>query len=172
VILVYFGEEGQEGYGWSVLGTVLASIIIQILLCVTQYGKAGWRKLLQEMLIAVLGLKPAVDAFRVVSNAKPEETQVMDAHTELVFTKGIEMFCESIPGETERTFLCVPAAPLTPPPLAGCVIQVLALFQGRSTTKLKTKVFSNANSALTTGMASASISCACAPNRSLDEFHF
>jgi hypothetical protein len=40
-----------------------------------------------------------VDAMRVVSNAEMHEHHVVDAKLELVFTKGIEMFCESVPGE-------------------------------------------------------------------------
>jgi hypothetical protein len=36
---------------------------------------------------------------RVVSTAEMHEHHVMDAKLELVFTKSIEMFCESIPGE-------------------------------------------------------------------------
>ena len=58
VILVYFGEEGQEGYGWMMLGMVLASMGLQLLLVVGQNGKMGWRKLLREVLITVSGLKP------------------------------------------------------------------------------------------------------------------
>jgi hypothetical protein len=41
-----------------------------------------------------------VDAMRVVSNAEMDEHHLLTAKSELVFTKGIEMFCESIPGET------------------------------------------------------------------------
>jgi hypothetical protein len=40
-----------------------------------------------------------VDAMRVVSNAEMHEHHLMEAKMELVLTKGIEMFCESIPGE-------------------------------------------------------------------------
>jgi hypothetical protein len=59
VILVYFGEEGQEGYGWMMLGMVLASLFIQLVIVVGQNGtRGGWGKLLQEVLIVVLGLKP------------------------------------------------------------------------------------------------------------------
>ena len=36
---------------------------------------------------------------RVVSNAEMDEHHLVDAKTELVFTKGCELFCESIPGE-------------------------------------------------------------------------
>ena len=38
------------------------------------------------------------DAAAVCSGKKMDEHHVFDAKTELVFTKGIEMFCESIPG--------------------------------------------------------------------------
>ena len=57
VIRVYF-EEGQNGYGWMMLGMVLASMGLQLLLVVGQNGKMGWGKLLREVLIVVSGLKP------------------------------------------------------------------------------------------------------------------
>jgi len=40
----------------------------------------------------------ARDAAAVCSGKKMEEHHSFDAKTELVFTKGIEMICESIPG--------------------------------------------------------------------------
>jgi hypothetical protein len=58
VILVYLGEAGQEGYGWMMLGMVLASMGLQLLVVVMQNGKMGWGKLLREVLITVSGLKP------------------------------------------------------------------------------------------------------------------
>ena len=58
VILVYFGEEGQEGYGWMMLGMVLASMGLQLVVVLAQNGKAGWGTLLREVLITVSGLKP------------------------------------------------------------------------------------------------------------------
>jgi hypothetical protein len=58
VIRVYFGEEGQEGYGWMMLGMVLASMGLQLAMVVAQNGKMGWGKLLREVLIVVSGLKP------------------------------------------------------------------------------------------------------------------
>ncbi|GMI32549.1 hypothetical protein TeGR_g12943, partial [Tetraparma gracilis] len=136
VILVYF-EEGQNGYGWMMLGMVLASMGLQLVLVVMQNWKMGWGKLLREVLIVVSGLKPGVDAMRVVSNAEMHEHHMMTAKIELVFTKGIEMFCESIP---------------------GCILQVTALIQGGSREQMATKVLSIIVSAITTGMGSASIS--------------
>ncbi|GMI30494.1 hypothetical protein TeGR_g8045, partial [Tetraparma gracilis] len=137
VILVYFGQPGQEGYGWMMLGMVLASMGLQLVLVLVQNGKMGWSKLLREALIVVSGLKPGVDAMRVVSNAEMNEHHVVDAKQELVGTKCAEMFCESIP---------------------GCILQVTALIQGGSRDKMGTKVFSIFVSAITTGMSSASIS--------------
>ena len=58
VIRVYFGEEGQEGYGWMMLGMVLASMGLQLVVVMIQNGKMGWGKLLWEALIVVSGLKP------------------------------------------------------------------------------------------------------------------
>ena len=58
VIQVYFGEAGQEGYGWMMLGMVLASMGLQLAMVVLQNGKMGWGKLLREALITVSGLKP------------------------------------------------------------------------------------------------------------------
>ncbi|GMI53113.1 hypothetical protein TeGR_g14713 [Tetraparma gracilis] len=137
VIRVYFGEEGQEGYGWMMLGMVLASMGLQLVVVMLQNGKAGWGKLLREVLIVVSGLKPGVDAMRVVSNTEMHEHHAMDAKAELVANKMCEMFCESIP---------------------GCILQVYALIQGGSGGKMRTKVFSIVVSAITTGMSSASIS--------------
>jgi hypothetical protein len=57
VIRVYF-EEGQKGYGWTMLGMVLASMGLQLGLVLLQNGKMGWGKLLREVLITVSGLKP------------------------------------------------------------------------------------------------------------------
>ncbi|GMI40481.1 hypothetical protein TeGR_g7371, partial [Tetraparma gracilis] len=137
VIRVYFGEEGQEGYGWMMLGMVLASMGLQLLMVLVQNGKMGWGKLMREALIVVSGLKPGVDAMRVVSNAEMHEHHLFDAKLELMATKGIEMFCESIP---------------------GCILQVYALIQGGSEGQMGTKVLSIVVSAITTGMGSASIS--------------
>ncbi|GMI36384.1 hypothetical protein TeGR_g14709 [Tetraparma gracilis] len=137
VILVYFGEEGQEGYGWMMLGMVLANMGLQLGLVLLQNGKMGWGKLLREVLITVSGLKPGVDAMRVVSNAEMHEHHVLDAKMELAFTKCAEMFCESIP---------------------GCILQVTALIQGGSGGQMGTKVLSIIVSAITTGMGSAAIS--------------
>ena len=44
VIRVYF-EEGQKGYGWMMLGMVLASMGLQLVVVMIQNGKMGWGKI-------------------------------------------------------------------------------------------------------------------------------
>jgi hypothetical protein len=58
VIQVYFGEAGQEGYGWMMLGMVMASLATMIFIVLVQNGKSGLWALLREILIVVSGLKP------------------------------------------------------------------------------------------------------------------
>jgi hypothetical protein len=82
------------------LGMVILCIFFQLALVVLQNGglNGGWRLLLKEVAIVVSGLKPGVDAMRVVQNRSRLEHNIIDAKQELVFTKMIELFCESIPG--------------------------------------------------------------------------
>jgi hypothetical protein len=162
VIRLYF-KTGKKVYGSMLLGMVLASMGLQLLVVVVQNRKAGWRKLLRETLIVVSGLKPGIDAMRVVMDADMEEYHLIDAKTELVLTKGAEMFCESIPGESLAAgSACLPfTSHSTYPPLAGCILQVYALVQATSSDKMTTQVLSIVTSAITTGMSSASVSCAC-----------
>ena len=94
----------------------------------------------RETIIALTGLKPGFDAMRVASGKKMEEHQVLDAKTELISTKAIEMVCESIP---------------------GTVLQLFALLKQDDLTldsATKATIASILVSALTTGFSSASIS--------------
>ena len=50
----------------------------------SQNRKLGWKRIACEMIPVVIGLKPAVDAFRVASGAKIEENQTFDPLAEMV----------------------------------------------------------------------------------------
>ena len=50
-------------------------------------------------------MKAAVDCKRVVVGQEMEEHHAFDAKTELVFTKGTEMVCESIPGSVLQLYV-------------------------------------------------------------------
>ena len=49
-----------------------------------QNRKMGLKRLILEMIPVVVGLKPAVDAFRVASGSKIEEKQAFDPLAEMV----------------------------------------------------------------------------------------
>ena len=58
MILVYFGEEGQEGYGWMMLGMVLSTIGVQLALVLAQHGRLGAWAVIKESAVVLSGLKP------------------------------------------------------------------------------------------------------------------
>jgi len=104
VIVGYMREEETEGYGWSLLLMIVASMVLQLLLVFVQNRKKPWT-MAKEMLIVVTAAKPAVDCLRVVVGQEMDEHHAIDAKSELVFTKGIEMFCESIPGSLLQIYV-------------------------------------------------------------------
>jgi len=134
VIMGYVGKEKTKGYGWSLLGMIVASMVIQLLMVFAQNKGKPW-VIAKEALIVLTAMKPAVDASRVVSGHEMEEHHAWDAKTELVFTKGIEMVCESIP---------------------GCLLQLYVLLKVRNVSRAT--VGSVLVSAMTTGFNSATIS--------------
>ena len=68
------------------LGT---SMFITLFLVWGQNREAGRKKVFREMVPVILGLKPALDAFRVASGAKIEEGQMLDPLLEMTLTKAI-----------------------------------------------------------------------------------
>ena len=135
VILRYMGKEDTEGYGWSLLGMVIASMVMQLLVVFGQNKKKPW-VMAKEMLIVLTGLKPGYDAAKVCSNQEMAEHHAFSAKTELVTTKCAEMVCESIPGS---------------------LLQLYVLLK-QSDTVTRATVGSVIVSAMTTGFSSASIS--------------
>jgi len=134
VIVGYMGKDETKGYGWSLLGMVMGSMALQLLVVFLQ-NKGKPRVLMKEMLIVLAGLKSAVDCKRVCAGQEMEEHHVFDARTELVFTKCVEMVCESIPGS---------------------LLQLYVLLKVRNVSRAT--VSSVLVSAMTTGFSSASIS--------------
>jgi len=134
VIVGYMGKEDTRGYGYYMLGMTVASMVLQLLIVFLQNKKKPW-VLANEMLIVLTGLKPAFDCARLCAGREMEGHHAFDAMTELVATKGIEMFCESIP---------------------GCLLQCYVLLKVRNASRVT--VGSVIVSAMTTGFNSASIS--------------
>jgi hypothetical protein len=98
VIFLYLRTEGQEDYAFLLIAMLLTGIFFHVLLVLTQHKSNKWT-MLKEALVAVVGLKPVADAFRVSSGAEIQEGHFIDPSTELVVSKGIELFSEGIPGK-------------------------------------------------------------------------
>jgi len=116
------------------MGMLALSMLLHFLMVFMQ-NKEKPLLTVKEMLIVISGMKPGVDSYRVCSGQEMAVHHSVDAKTELVMSKCIEMVCESIP---------------------GCVLQMFVLM--KEGTVSKAAVGSVVISALTTGFSSASIS--------------
>jgi len=135
VIWRYMGEEETKGYGSSLLGMVVASMVLQMFFVFIQNRKKPW-VMAKEMLIVLTAMKPGYDCYKVVSGQEMEEHHAVDAKSELVASKGTEMVCESIPGAILQLYVLLKKSDTVSPETVGSVIV----------------------SAMTTGFSSASIS--------------
>ena len=93
-----FWKDQKKMYYMLSIAMLVGSMVLSLLLVFCQNRKMGTRRVLAEMLVVLVGLKPAVDAFRVGSGHKIMEGQLVDPVTEMNLLKGIEMFAEAIPG--------------------------------------------------------------------------
>ena len=85
IIITYtFWKDGKEMFFISSIAMICCSIFLMLLVVYGQNRKMGGKRLLLEMIPVVIGLKPAVDAFRVASGAKIEENQTFDPLAEMV----------------------------------------------------------------------------------------
>ena len=67
----YMGEEETRGAGFSLLGMIVACLVLQLLLVFAQYRKRPKRTMAKEALIVLTAMKPAVGAYRLVSSGAP-----------------------------------------------------------------------------------------------------
>jgi hypothetical protein len=90
MIVLYMSTSGQEKLGYILLAMFGACIVIQLVIVIGQ----NWKKkdrLPGEVLVVVVGLKPVWDCYNVVRGKAQEEHNVMDAKTELAFSKCAEL---------------------------------------------------------------------------------
>ena len=77
------------------IGTCL---LLQVIMVTMNNMALGWTVVSREIGFVLVGSKPGVDAFRVMSNVPQHKKQMWDPFFDMVFTKGVELVCESIPG--------------------------------------------------------------------------
>ena len=100
-------------------------ILLQFCLVWAQNRKKGKKKVFLETIPVIVGLKPAVDAYRVVNCAKIEEFQLVDPIMEMTIIKVIEMFAESIPGVIIQLSSILSDGKLSKPVVASLAISAL-----------------------------------------------
>jgi len=96
--LYYAQGEDRRTYFEAILASLLVSLFLQMLMSWGQNRMIGWARILQEWGFVLMGMKPAVDSYRVASGAKQEPGQPVDPMTEMTFMRMVEMFAESVPG--------------------------------------------------------------------------
>ena len=99
-----FFKLGQKRFAWANIAFVGGGLFLQLLLVCLQNIKRGWKVVAYEMMICLLMIKPAVDASRVANGEAQDENALFENHFELMITKIIEMFTESIPSSVLQTY--------------------------------------------------------------------
>ena len=101
IALSYLRHENTAGYGTSLLSMVATYTLMQALVSVAQHRKHP-RKILWELLCIFTGVKPAVDAYRVIVGKEMDQHEIFDAKATYAWTKGIEIFAEAIPVSRDK----------------------------------------------------------------------
>ena len=97
VISTYYKSKELVRQANILLVMLLVNIFAQLLQVLANYNKKSWSVFLKEAMITMLLFRPAVDAYRVSTNLQ-DEGAIFDELSMMMFTKGIELATESIPG--------------------------------------------------------------------------
>ncbi|GMI27081.1 hypothetical protein TeGR_g8001 [Tetraparma gracilis] len=105
VVVLYWNIPEQRHFGVSILMMIVACLLLQMLIVIMQADLKNKKKQAAfDIATTLTGLKPGVDAMNVALGKEKEGTMLFDPKVELVYTKCIEMFCESIPGTIVQTY--------------------------------------------------------------------
>jgi len=74
VISTYYGKEELVGQANVFLAMISLNMFVQLLFVKANYQRSGWREMLREFLITLMFLRPAVDAYRVVTSKEGDLT--------------------------------------------------------------------------------------------------
>ena len=91
ITIVRFFSEGRVRYATASIGMIGASMSLQLFLVYLNGRKRGASRVCQEAATVILGLKPAIDAFRIVSGDEKREDEPFAPSTEMMLMKCCEM---------------------------------------------------------------------------------
>ena len=89
--IINFFREGKLVYMYATVAMISFVLVLLLLFVYIQHKKKGARSVLKESLIVLFFLKPVVGAFRVVSQRKASDNDMVDPLFELIGSKIIEM---------------------------------------------------------------------------------
>jgi hypothetical protein len=99
MFMIYtYATTGQQGTALSLAIMVGLCLLGQLFLVWAQTHKGPRRVMLKEMLIALSGMKPGIDAKRVADGNERGKHAAINPDIELTCTRCFELVCESIPG--------------------------------------------------------------------------
>jgi len=93
-----FRSTGQHGFARATMVCVASNMALQLLIAFVQNREKGVSVVLREFAAVFLCIKPGLDSMRVALDEEMEEKSIMDAKTELAYTKAAGLFAESLPG--------------------------------------------------------------------------
>lgn len=82
-----FWKEKRMDYFEMTLGTILLSMSLQLLIVAAQNKKRGIKRVVLEALPVLVGLKPAVDAYRIAGRVEEDSKASIDTLMELTCVK-------------------------------------------------------------------------------------
>ena len=112
-VVTRFFLTDKAAFAWLNLAFIGVSILLQLLMVIVQNRRRGFKVISYEMLIVVSMVKGAVGARRVAYGNVHVENTLIDPQMELLWTKTIEIFSESIPSCILQTFALLGASDLT-----------------------------------------------------------
>ena len=104
VIATYYESPALVGQANALLAMITTNLVVQILSVLAQYQKKSLAIKLKEVLISIFFLRPALDAYRVLTNHEDDEA-TFDSLSEMIANKIIELGTESIPGCVLQLFV-------------------------------------------------------------------
>ena len=122
-----FMSQDNYGFASAVIAMVSVSTTLQVFIVYANGWKRGKQHVAKEVLIAMSGLKPAVDAFRVISGAKVGVDDLFDPHLELVLSKVGETVAESIPSALVQIYAIFSTGLSSPASIASIAISIATI---------------------------------------------
>jgi hypothetical protein len=126
-------QAGRIWFAGGIIGCFLSNIFCQIFLVIVVHRRQGWKVLLRDMLVVIILLKPALDAYRVASGNTTAAGALVEPLKELVIGKAFMSVSHSIPGATIQLIGLIGSASWGPLVSIGCACMATAFFSASIT---------------------------------------